>query len=214
MERLTIRQEVPADYRAVEELTRRAFWNLYVPGCTEHYVAHILRGHADFIPELDLVLELGGRIIGSVMYTRAKLVDENGTEKPVLTFGPVCVEPELQRQGYGKQLLESSFEQAVHLGYDTIVIFGSPVNYVGRGFKSCKKFNVCLEGGVFPAPMMVKELIPNVLDGRRWFYHQSPAMEFDEAQAEAFDQSFPPMEKGWQPSQEEFYINSNATLGA
>lgn len=71
MEQLTIRQEVPADYRAVEELTRRAFWNLYVPGCTEHYVAHILRGHADFIPELDLVLELGGRIIGSVMYTRA-----------------------------------------------------------------------------------------------------------------------------------------------
>lgn len=214
MEQLTIRQEVPADYRAVEELTRRAFWNLYVPGCTEHYLAHILRGHADFIPELDLVLELGGRITGSVMYTRAKLVDENGTEKPVLTFGPVCVEPELQRQGYGKQLLESSFEQAVRLGYDTIVIFGSPVNYVGRGFKSCKKFNVCLEGEVFPAPMMVKELIPNVLDGRRWFYHQSPAMEFDEAQAEAFDQSFPPMEKGWQPSQEEFYINSNATLGA
>lgn len=214
MEQLTIRQEVPADYCAVEELTRRAFWNLYVPGCTEHYLAHILRGHADFIPELDLVLELGGRIIGSVMYTRAKLVDENGTEKPVLTFGPVCVEPELQRQGYGKQLLESSFEQAVRLGYDTIVIFGSPVNYVGRGFKSCKKFNVCLEGEVFPAPMMVKELIPNVLDGRRWFYHQSPAMEFDEAQAEAFDQSFPPMEKGWQPSQEEFYINSNATLGA
>lgn len=157
MEQLTIRREVPADYRAVEELTRRAFWNLYVPGCTEHYLAHILRGHADFIPELDLVLELGGRIIGSVMYTRAKLVDENGTEKPVLTFGPVCVEPEFQRQGYGKQLLESSFEQAVRLGYDTIVIFGSPVNYVGRGFKSCKKFNVCLEGGVFPAPMMVKE---------------------------------------------------------
>lgn len=214
MDQLTIRQEVPADYRAVEELTRRAFWNLYVPGCTEHYVAHILRGHADFIPELDLVLELGGRIIGSVMYTRAKLVDENGTEKPVLTFGPVCVEPELQRQGYGKQLLESSFEQAVRLGYDTIVIFGSPVNYVGRGFKSCKKFNVCLEGGVFPAPMMVKELIPGVLDGRRWFYYQSPAMEFDEAQAEAFDQSFPPIEKGWHPSQEEFYINSNATLGA
>lgn len=85
-----------------------------------------------------------------------KLLDKNGTEKPVLTFGPVCVEPEFQRRGYGKQLLESSFEEAVRLGYDTIAIFGSPVNYVGRGFKSCQKFNACLEGGAFPAPMMVK----------------------------------------------------------
>lgn len=213
MEQLTIRRETAADYRAVEELTRRAFWNLYVPGCTEHYVAHILRGHPDFIPELDLVLELDGNLIGNVMYTRAKLVDADGVEKAVLTFGPVCIDPAYQRQGYGRRLLEYSFAQAVRLGYDTIVIFGSPANYVGCGFQSCKKFNVCLEGGIFPAAMMVKELTSGALDRRTWVYRQSPAMEFDAAQAEEFDKTFTPMEKGWQPSQEEFYIQSNATLG-
>lgn len=213
MEQLTIRRETAADCRAVEELTRRAFWNLYVPGCTEHYVAHILRGHPDFIPELDLVLELDGNLIGNVMYTRAKLVDADGAEKAVLTFGPVCIDPAYQRRGYGRRLLEYSFAQAVRLGYDTIVIFGSPANYVGCGFQSCKKFNLCLEGGIFPAAMMVKELTSGVLDGRTWVYRQSPAMEFDAVQAEEFDKTFTPMEKGWQPSQEEFYIQSNATLG-
>ena len=99
-----IRRETQEDYRRVEELTRRAFWNLYVPGCSEHYLAHILRDHADFIPELDLVAELEGSIIGNIMYTKASLTDEDGTEKPILTFGPISVLPEYQRQGCGKAL--------------------------------------------------------------------------------------------------------------
>lgn len=137
-----IRNEVKRDYQAVEELTRRAFYNLYVPGCVEHYLVHIMREHEDFIQELDFVLEEDGRIIGNIMYTKAKLVDETGREKKILTFGPVCVEPDLQRQGYGKQLMEHSFTKAVELGYDAIVIFGSPANYVSRGFQSCQKFQV------------------------------------------------------------------------
>ena len=108
-----IRNEVKRDYQAVEELTRRAFYNLYVPGCVEHYLVHIMREHEDFIQELDFVLEEDGRIIGNIMYTKAKLVDETGREKKILTFGPVCVEPDLQRQGYGKQLMEHSFTKAV-----------------------------------------------------------------------------------------------------
>ena len=111
-----IRNEEKRDHQAVEELTRRAFYNLYVPGCVEHYLVHIMREHEDFIPELDFVLEEDGRIIGNIMYTKAKLVDETGREKEILTFGPVCVEPDLQRQGYGKQLMEHSFTKAVELG--------------------------------------------------------------------------------------------------
>ena len=107
-----IRNEEPRDHKAVEALTRRAFYNLYVPGCVEHYLARIMREHEDFIPELDFVLEEDGRIIGNIMYTRARLVDEAGREKEILTFGPVCVEPELQRQGYGKALMEYSFARA------------------------------------------------------------------------------------------------------
>lgn len=95
----------------MEELIRKAFYNLYVPGCTEHYLARVMRGHEDFIPELDLVLELDGRVIGSILYTKAKLSDAAGKEKEILTFGPVCIAPEYQRMGYGRRLMETSFEK-------------------------------------------------------------------------------------------------------
>ena len=135
-ENITVRRETEADRDRVEQITREAFYNLYVPGCVEHYLAHVLRGHRDFVPELDLVLERDGRVIGSIMYTRAVLTDGAGAEKEVLTFGPVSVLPGFQRRGYGKLLMEDSFERARALGYEAIVIFGSPANYVGRGFKS------------------------------------------------------------------------------
>lgn len=207
---LNIRNETPADYPAVEDMTRRAFYNLYVPGCAEHYLVHIMRSHQDFIPQLDFVLEMDGRIVGSILYTKARLVDEVGTEKEVLTFGPVCVMPEHQRKGYGKLLMEHSFTEAAALGYDVIVIFGSPANYVGRGFQSCKKHNVCVEGGKYPAAMLVKELKPGALDGRRWFYHDSPVMSVDEEAARRYDESLEKLEKKHLPSQEEFYIMSHS----
>lgn len=209
---ITIRNETEADYKKVEEITRKAFYNLYVPGCFEHYLVHIMRGHKDFVSELDFVVELDGEVIGNVMYTKAKLVDETGEEKEVLTFGPVCVLPEYQRMGYGKKLLEHSFEKATELGYDVIVIFGDPGNYVGRGFKSCKRFNVCLEGDLFPSAMLVKELKPKALDGRKWFYYDSPVMQFDEEEAKRFDHGLEKMEKKSLPCQEVFYIHSNSFI--
>ncbi len=207
-----IRKETTADYQTVEELTRRAFWNLYVPGCTEHYLVHILRSHEDFIPELDLVAERHGKIIGSILYTKAALIDEAGYEKPILTFGPVCIHPDYQRQGYGKQLMEYSFDKAAALGYDTIVIFGNPGNYVSRGFKSCQKYRVSLADGSYPAAMLVKELHPGALDGRKWVYRQSPAFTFDEDAAQRFDDELEPWEKKHLPCQEEFYIHSHAVI--
>lgn len=208
-----IRNETPADYEAVEVLTRRAFYNLYVPGCNEHYLVRVMRPHPDFVPELDLVLELDGQIIGNVMYTKTRLVDEAGEEKNILTFGPVCIAPEYQRLGYGKLLLEHSFERALALGYDVIVIFGNPNNYVSRGFISCKKRNISLSNGVCPSAMMVKELKPDVLDGRKWVYHQSAVFDdLDEAAAERYDQTLEPMEKKFQPSQEEFYISVHSIV--
>lgn len=209
---IKIRNEMESDYKAVEDITRKAFYNMYVPGCSEHYLVHIMRGHEDFIPELDFVLELDDRVIGNIMYTKARLVDEAGEEKEILTFGPVSVAPEYQRMGYGKMLMEHSFKQAVSLGYDVIVIFGSPMNYVSRGFKSCKKFNVCLENGTYPAAMMVKELVPDVLDGRRWVYHDSPVMAISEEEARKYDDTLEKMEKKPLPSQEEFYIMSHSFI--
>jgi predicted N-acetyltransferase YhbS len=209
---IKIRNEEETDYERVEEITRKAFWNLYIPGCIEHYLVHVMRSHKDFLPELGLVIEVDNQVIGNIMYTKTKLIDESGEEKDILTFGPVCILPEYQRKGYGKMLMEHSFDRAVALGYDVIVIFGNPNNYVSHGFKSCKKYNVCLENGTYPAAMMVKELKPEAMDGRKWAYYDSPVMKIDEQEAGRFDESLEKMEKKFQPSQEEFYIHSHSII--
>jgi hypothetical protein len=114
--------------------------------------------------------------------------------------------------GYGKMLMEHSFEKASALGYDVIVIFGNPNNYVSRGFKSCKRYNICLENGTFPTAMLVKELKPNALNGKKRIYYDSPVMNIDEQEALRFDERFEKMEKKYQPSQEEFYISSHSVI--
>lgn len=207
-----IRNERETDFRKVEEITRKAFWNIYVPGCNEHYLVHVMRSHEDFLPELDFVIEVDGQIIGNIMYTKAKLVDDSGNEREILSFGPVCIVPEYQRKGYGKKLIMHSFEKAAALSYDVVVIFGNPGNYVGLGFKSCKKYNVCLEDGSYPTAMLVKELKPGALDGRRWVYYQSSVYDIDEKEAERFDEGFERWEMKYQPSQEEFYIYSHSFI--
>ena len=212
--RPVIRLETPGDYRAVENLTREAFWNQSVPGCDEHYLVHTMRDHADFIPELAFVLEMDSEIIGSILYVKGKLIDSDGNERSCLSFGPLSVAPEHQRKGCGKLLIEHSFRAAADMGYDVVVIFGDPDNYVARGFKSSRKYNVCLEGGRFPAALLVKELKEGVLDGRRWYFRESSFGEAcaNEAAVAAFDAAFPPKEKHWRPSQEEFYIHSHSCI--
>ena len=179
---------------------------MYVPGCVEHYLVHIMREHEDFIPELDFVLELNGTVIGNIMYTKAWLLDEEGNKKEILTSGPVCIKPGYQRRGYGRKLIEHSFEKAVKLGYDTVVIFGSPVNYVGCGFKSCKKYNVGTENGKYPSAMMVRELIPGALDGHKWIYQDSPVMAISEEAAQKYDDTLEKMEKKYQPARMNFIL--------
>ena len=207
---LNIRNERETDYKIVEDITRKTFYNVYVPGCMEHYLVHIMRGHEDFIPELDFVIELDGQIVGNIMYTKAKLTDEGGTEKEIVTFGPVSILPKYQRKGYGKMLIEHSLKRAAELGDEAVVIMGSPANYVGSGFQCCRKYNICVEKEKYPAAMLVKELKPGALDGRLWFYADSPVMNVDEREAQAFDDGLEKMEKKWMPSQEAFYIMSHA----
>lgn len=212
METVLIRNETENDFAVVEHILRESFWNLYVPGCDEHYLAHIMREHPDFIPELDFVIELNGQVIGTVMYTKSELIDESGRSKQILTFGPICITPKYQRRGYGKALLEYSFHKATAMGYDLIVIFGNPDNYVSREFKSCKKHNICLENGEYPFALLVKELKPAALDGRKWIYHESSVYCFDSVEAQKFDALFEPKERKYQPSQEAFYIQSHSVM--
>ena len=212
MGKLLIRNELESDYKAVEILTREAFWNVNTPGCNEHYLVHVLRTHEDYIPELDFVAEIDGEIVGHIIYSKAKLVDANGNTKNILTFGPLSVLPSYQRKGIGKALLNHSFTKALAMGYDMIVIFGHPSNYIARGFKSCQKYNICVGNHYFPTAMLVKELKPFETDGRIWNYYESPAFEIDEKAAEAYDQLFAPKVKAYQASQEEFYIYSRSSI--
>lgn len=171
-----------------------------------------MREHEDFVPELDLVAEINGQVVGNVMYTKSRLIEETGTEKIALTFGPISIHPEFQRRGISRELLEYSFEKALVLGYDAIVIYGNPSNYVSRGFKSCKKFNICLENECYPAALLVKELKPNVFDGRKWYYSDSPIYNIDKEKAQEFDKQFKTKEMKYQSSQEEFYIYSHSVI--
>lgn len=209
---MIIRNETPEDYRAVEEMIKRTFWNLSVPGCDEHYFAHQVRKSEDYIPELDFVIEEDQKIIGHILYVKAKFAAADGTKKQILSFGPFTIEPAYQRRGYGRKLLEHSLSAAKKMGYEAVAIFGNPENYACYGFRNCKRYNVCIEKGIYPVALMVKELEEGSLSGKEWKYIESPAHNPDASGFEEFDSSFEQMEKGYRYTQELFYIYSRSNV--
>lgn len=210
---ITIRKETEKDYRAVEEITREAFWNLFVPGCDEHYIAHTLRSHPDFIPEMDFVAEVDNRIVGSIMYTKSYVTDEDGNRMDTLSFGPICVLPEYQKKGIGTALITHTKTIAISNHAPAIIILGHPHNYCKHGFRSCIDYLVSDSNGKYPFGQLVLELEKDVFKGKKWKYHYSSAYHSDEKAAAEFDSQFPYKEKVWAPSQEEFFIACRAYLG-
>lgn len=201
---IIIRRETPSDYDAVEHLTREAFWNVYRPGCTEHYVVHVLRKDPAFVPELDLVMERNGQLIGHVMYMRAKITADDGRELPVMTFGPISIHPDFQRQGLGKRLLDESMERAKELGAGALCIEGNIAFYGKSGFVVAGTKGIRYHGE--PEQEMVpyfllKELQLGFLDGVTGVYHTPQGYYVDETKAEDFDRNFPPKEKLKLPGQ-------------
>ncbi len=216
---LLLRPESPSDHRPVESLTRLAFWNLYFPGCVEQYLVHTVRSHPDFLPEYDFVAELDGRLVGNIMYTRSWLLDEQGRSMDILTFGPVCVLPEVQRQGIGGALIRHTVALATRQGEKAIVIFGDPHNYCKHGFKNGKDLNISDLNGDYPHGMLALELVPGALaseagggGGHVWKYRYSDVYHVDEAAVEAFDQGFAPLEKAYRYTQDIFSINIRSYL--
>ena len=100
---ITIRLERSEEYKEVENLIRESFWNVYRPGCSEHYVIHVLREDPAFVKELDFVMEQNGKLIGQNMFMRTVINSDDGSDIDVLTMGPICITPELKRKGYGKR---------------------------------------------------------------------------------------------------------------
>lgn len=201
-----IRNEKAEDFDQVENLTREAFWNLYVPGCNEHYLVHIMRNHPDFIKKLDFVAEYNGEIIGNIMYTKAWLYSEDGIKIEIASFGPISVLPKYQRKGVGSALIRHTIDIAKNDGINVIVIFGDPCNYCKHGFKSSKDFNISDMNGEYPYSMLALELKEGTVKGHNWKYKYSSVLEINEINAEKYDKKFEHKEKGYNPSQEIFSI--------
>ena len=199
-----IRLERKEDYRAVEELVRESFWNVYRPGCSEHYVIHVLRDDPAFIKELDFVMEQGSRLIGQNMFMRTVVNADDGRDVDVLTMGPICIAPELKRQGYGKKLLDYSLEKATALGFGAVLFEGNIGFYGGSGFDYASRFGIRyhdLPEGADASFFLCRELIPNYLEGVTGVYQTPKGYYVNDADLEEFDKSFPPREKLRLPGQ-------------
>ena len=168
MNNYSIRVEEERDYSTVESLVRQAFWNVYRPGCTEHYVLHHLRNCQDFIPELAFVMEADGKIIGQNVFVKAQITKSNGTAFSILTMGPICIANEYKRKGYGKILLDYSLEKAKALGYGAVCFEGNIDFYGKSGFDVASKFGIKYHGlpeGMAADFFLCKELKSGYLDG-------------------------------------------------
>lgn len=212
MRDLVIRPEEPRDFAAADALTREAFWNLYRPGCDEHYLAHVMRAHPDYLADLSHVAELDGELVGSIQYTRSRLTDEDGRRLDTVTFGPLCVAPGHQRAGIGSRLIAHTRELAVAAGYPVLVILGDPHNYVKHGFKNGKDLNVCTADGKHPLGLLVLELTPGVLAGHSWRFQESVVFDLDQALVEAWDQTLPAKPKEYQYTQDLFSMMIRAVV--
>lgn len=164
----------------------------------------IRRRDPDFVPELDLVMEQDGQLIGHVVYMRARITADDGREIPMMTFGPISIRPDLQRQGLGKRLLEDSMERARALGAGALCIEGNIDFYGKSGFVVAGTRGIRYHGEpeqeIVPY-VLLKELRPGFLGGVAGIYHTPEGYYVDEAAAEAFDRTFPPKEKLKLPGQ-------------
>ena len=201
----SIRLETQEDYRAVENLVRESFWNVYRPGCSEHYVIHVLRDDPAFVKELDFVMQrLDGALIGQNMFMRTVINSDDGSDLDVLTMGPICITPELKRQGYGKALLDYSLEKAAEMGFGAVLFEGNIDFYGKSGFDYARKFGIRyhdLPEDADDSFFLCRELIPGYLRGVTGVYQTPKGYYVDDADVEAFDRQFPPKEKLKLPGQ-------------
>ena len=200
----TIRLEKKEDEAEVENLIREAFWNVYRPGCSEHYVIHVLRDDPAFVKELDFVMEKDGRLIGQNMFMHTVIDADDGRTVPVLTMGPICIIPELKRKGYGKKLLDYSLERAAAMGFRAILFEGNIAFYGKSGFDYAGNFGIRyhdLPEGADDSFFLCRELIPGALRGITGVYRTPQGYYVEDKDVEEFDKAFPEKEKLRLPGQ-------------
>ena len=201
---LVIRLEKKDEYKEVENLVRDSFWNVYRPGCLEHYVLNQLRNDSAFVPELDFVMLRDGEIIGQNMFMRAEITADDGRKVPIMTIGPICIKNELKRKGYGKILMDYSLQKAAELGCGALCFEGNIDFYGKSGFRPASEFGIRYHGldeGEDASFFLCKELMPGYLDGITGEYAPPEGYFVDEKAAEEFDRQFSYKEKKKLPGQ-------------
>ncbi|WP_026516201.1 GNAT family N-acetyltransferase [Butyrivibrio sp. MC2021] len=204
MSNYIIRLEEKKDHREVENLVRESFWNVYRPGCSEHYVIHVLRDDPAFIPELDFVMEQDGRLIGQNMFMKTVIEADDGREIPVLTMGPIGITPELKRKGYGKELLDYCLEKATEMGFGAVLFEGNIGFYSHCGFDYASRFGIRyhdLPEDADSSFFLCRELTPGYLDDVTGVYQTPQGYYVKDEDVEEFDKQFPPKEKQKLPGQ-------------
>jgi predicted N-acetyltransferase YhbS len=192
---ISIRLEKENDYRIVEYMTREAFWNLYKPGCDEHLIIHKIREKPAFIKELSFVACDNDLIVGNIIYSKAKIINDENQELEVLCMGPIGVLPSYQRQGIGSLLMKNSIEKAKQLGYKAIIIFGNPEYYHRFGFINAEKYGIQTSSGENFEPFMALELCEGGLNGISGKFYEDKVFETDKDELEAFEKQFLHKEK-------------------
>lgn len=215
MKQYKIRNERVEEQREVENLIRESFWNVYRPGCLEHYVMHCLRSDPAFIPELNFVMTVAteGRnldhtvdnlLIGQCMCMRAVIKADDGRVIPVMTLGPIGIHPDFKRQGYGKALLDHTLERAAAMGFGAVCFEGNIDFYGKSGFRHAADFGIRYHGlpeSEDASFFLCKELLPGFLNDVTGEYTTPSGYFVDPLECEAFDQQFSPKEKKRMPGQ-------------
>lgn len=196
-----VRLEEQKDYFETENLVREAFWNVYRPGCSEHFVLHVLRDCPDFIGDLDFVMEKDGKLIGQVVFVKSHIDMGNGEKKEIATFGPISIAPEYKRQGYGSALLDYAMEKAAKLNVGALAICGNESFYGTLGFEKAKNFGILYEDDPTADYFLIKELKKGFLSGINGTYHDPQEYFVNDADVEEFDKKFPPKQKLKLPGQ-------------
>ena len=201
---IIIRLEREEDYRENENLIREAFWNVYCPGCKEHYLMHVLRNDDSCVNELNFVMEKGGKIIGQNVFAKTVIEADDGRVIDVLTMGPICITPELKRQGYGKMLLDYTVEKAKEMGFGAVLFEGNIDFYGKSGFDYSSKFGIRyhdLPEDADSSFFLCKELKPGYLDDVTGVYQTPEVYYVKDDEVEEFDKTFPPKQKLKLPGQ-------------
>ena len=199
-----IRLEKKEEHREVENLVREAFWNVYRPGCLEHYVLNQLRNDPAFVPELDFVMEKDGQLIGQNVFVRADIKADDGRTIPIMTMGPICIAPNFKRQGYGKILLDYSLKKAAEFGCGAVCIEGNIDFYGKSGFTLASEYNIRYHGlpeGADSSFFLCKELTKGYLDGIVGEYSTPSGYLVENSKADEFDKNFPYKKKLKLPGQ-------------